>query len=44
MITIGYSTRKHNPQLIEYYKKTCGGGKKVQVIEKVTQTIGVKNF
>jgi glycosyltransferase involved in cell wall biosynthesis len=35
MITIGYSTRKHNPQLIEYYKKTCGGGKKVQVIEKV---------
>lgn len=35
MITIGYSTRQHNPTLIEYYKKTCGGGKKVEVIEKV---------
>lgn len=35
MITIGYSTREHNPKLIEYLKKTCGGGKKTQVIEKV---------
>jgi len=35
MITIGYSTRKHNPTLIEYYKKACGGGKKIEVIEKV---------
>ena len=35
MITIGYSTRQHNPTLIEYYKKACGGGKKIEVIEKV---------
>jgi glycosyltransferase involved in cell wall biosynthesis len=35
MITIGYSTREHNPKLIEYYKKLCGGGKKLEVIEKV---------
>ncbi len=35
MITIGYSTREHNPTLIDYYKKTCGGNKKFEVIEKV---------
>lgn len=35
MITIGYSTRKHNQTLIDYYKKTCGGNKKFEVIEKV---------
>ena len=35
MITIGYSTRKHNPELIEYFKKSCGGGKNVEVIEKI---------
>jgi glycosyltransferase involved in cell wall biosynthesis len=35
MITIGYSTREHNPTLIEYLKKTCGGGKRTEVIEKV---------
>lgn len=35
MITIGYSTRNHNPQLIEYIKKSCGGNKHYEVIEKV---------
>jgi len=35
MITIGYSTRETKPELIEYFKKTCGGGKKLEVIEKV---------
>jgi glycosyltransferase involved in cell wall biosynthesis len=35
MITIGYSTRETKPELIEYFKKTCGGGKNVEVIEKV---------
>ena len=34
MITIGYSTRNSNPELQEYFKKTCGL-KNVQVIEKV---------
>jgi len=34
MITIGFSTRKHNPQLIEYFKETCGL-KDVQIIEKI---------
>ena len=35
MITIGYSTREHNPQFIEYLKKSSGFGKNVEVIEKV---------
>jgi len=35
MITIGYSTRSHNPQLAEYIKKSCGGNKHYEVIEKV---------
>jgi hypothetical protein len=34
MITIGYSTRFHNPLLQEYLKKSCGHPK-VQIIEKV---------
>ena len=34
MITVGYSTRKHNPQYIEYLKKSSGF-KKIEVIEKV---------
>jgi hypothetical protein len=34
MITIGYSTRQTNPELQEYFKKSCGV-KNVQVIEKV---------
>jgi ferritin len=34
MITIGYSTREHNPKFIEYLKKSSGN-KKVEVIEKV---------
>jgi len=34
MITIGYSTRKSNPTLQEYLKKSCGHPK-VQIIEKV---------
>jgi hypothetical protein len=34
MITIGYSTRKSNPELQEYFRKSCGLSK-VQVIEKV---------
>lgn len=34
MITIGYSTRTSNPQLQEYFKKSCGHPK-VEVIEKV---------
>jgi len=36
MITIGYSTRAHNPQLQEYFKKSCGHPK-VEIIEKVNQ-------
>lgn len=34
MITIGYSTREHNPKFIEYLKKSSGY-KKVEVIEKI---------
>jgi len=34
MITIGYSTRVTNPNLQEYFKKTCGL-KNIEVIEKV---------
>lgn len=34
MITIGYSTRTHNPQFIEYLKKSCGIPD-VKIIEKV---------
>jgi hypothetical protein len=36
MITIGYSTRTHNPQLQEYFKRSCGNHiKGVEIIEKV---------
>lgn len=35
MITIGYSTRNHNPQFIEYLKKSSGNPKYVEVIEKI---------
>jgi glycosyltransferase involved in cell wall biosynthesis len=35
MITIGYSTREHNEELINYYRKSCGGAKGIEVIEKV---------
>jgi glycosyltransferase involved in cell wall biosynthesis len=34
MITIGYSTREHNPKFIEYLKKSSGN-KKIEVIEKI---------
>ena len=34
MITVGYSTREHNPQFIEYLKKSSGF-KKIEVVEKV---------
>jgi ferritin len=34
MITIGYSTRKHNPAFIEYLTKVSGLPK-VEIIEKV---------
>ena len=34
LITVGYSTRKHNPEFIEYLKKSSGF-KKINVIEKV---------
>ena len=34
MITVGYSTRKHNPEFIEYLKKSSGY-KKINVIEKI---------
>ena len=34
MITVGYSTRKHNPEFIEYLKKSSGY-KKLEVIEKI---------
>jgi len=41
MITIGYSTRKHNPDLISYFKKSSGNPK-VQIIEKING--GEKNL
>jgi hypothetical protein len=41
MITIGYSTRKSNPEFQEYLKKSCGNPK-IQVIEKVNN--GEKNL
>jgi hypothetical protein len=41
MITIGYSTRVHNPEFKEYLKKSCGNPK-VQIIEKVNN--GEKNL
>ena len=34
MITIGYSTRNHNPEFTEYLKKSSGF-KKIEVIEKI---------
>ena len=34
MITVGYSTREHNPKFIEYLKKSSGF-KKIDVIEKI---------
>jgi hypothetical protein len=34
MITVGYSTREHNPEFIEYLKKSSGF-KKLEVIEKI---------
>ena len=34
MITVGYSTREHNPQYIDYLKKSSGF-KKIEVIEKI---------
>jgi len=34
LITVGYSTRKHNPEFIEYLKKRSGF-KKINVIEKI---------
>ena len=34
MITVGYSTRSHKPEFIEYLKKSSGF-KKVNVIEKI---------
>jgi glycosyltransferase involved in cell wall biosynthesis len=34
MITIGYSTREHNPKFIEYLKKSSGN-KKIEVIQKI---------
>jgi hypothetical protein len=34
MITVGYSTRKHNPDFINYLK-TSSGFKKINVIEKI---------
>ena len=34
MITIGFSTREHNPKFIEYLKKSSGF-KKIEVIEKI---------
>lgn len=41
MITIGYSTRKHNPELISYFRKSSGNPK-VQIIEKINN--GEKNL
>jgi len=34
LITVGFSTRKHNPEFIEYLKKSSGY-KKIEVIEKI---------
>ena len=34
LITVGFSTRKHNPEFIEYLKKSSGF-KKINVIEKI---------
>jgi len=34
MITVGYSTRKSNPEFTEYLKKSSGF-KKINVIEKI---------
>jgi len=34
MITVGYSTREHKPEFIEYLKKSSGF-KKIEVIEKI---------
>lgn len=34
MLTVGYSTREHNPEFIEYLKKSSGF-KKINVIEKI---------
>lgn len=41
MITIGYSTRKHDSDLISYFKKSSGNPK-VQIIEKINN--GEKNL
>jgi len=38
MITVGYSTREHNPKFIEYLKKSSGF-KKIEVIEKINNEI-----
>ena len=35
MITVGYSTRTHNPEFIEYLKKKFKVFKKIEVIEKI---------
>jgi glycosyltransferase involved in cell wall biosynthesis len=35
MITVGYSTRSHKPELIEYFKKSSGNPNHVNVIEKI---------
>ncbi len=35
MITIGYSTRKSNPEFFSYLKKSCGSIKNIQIIEKI---------
>jgi hypothetical protein len=34
LLTVGYSTRKHNPEFIQYLKKSSGF-KKIDVIEKI---------
>jgi hypothetical protein len=34
LITVGFSTRKHNPEFVEYLKKSSGF-KKINVIEKI---------
>ena len=36
MITIGYSTRSHKPEFIEYLRDTAGHPK-VQIIEKINK-------